>query len=82
MFESIGGAVMKLKKVGSRTGICLVIIIGNASLYFGKLKKELQLAIIVFGGFLMRGPSRKSRTWRSATRVQMPSRYPFLRKMY
>jgi hypothetical protein len=28
-------AVLKREKAGSRTGICLVIIIGNASLYFG-----------------------------------------------
>jgi hypothetical protein len=34
-------AVMKREKAGSRTGICLMIIIGNASLYFGTLEEEL-----------------------------------------
>jgi hypothetical protein len=38
-------AVLKREKAGSRTGICLVIIIENASLYFGTLEEEFQWAI-------------------------------------
>jgi hypothetical protein len=44
MFRAIGGAVMKQEKAGSRTGFCMVIIIGNASLYFGAVKEEFQRA--------------------------------------
>jgi hypothetical protein len=85
-------AVMKREKAGSRTGICLVIIIGNASLYFGTLEEEFQWAIFFFRAFLLRGPIRKSGSWRSAAGVELiekntacdssRSRYPFLRKTY
>jgi hypothetical protein len=64
-------AVVKREKAGSRTGICLVIIIGKASLYFGTLEEEFQWATFFFRGFLLRGPIRKSRTWRSAARVEV-----------
>jgi hypothetical protein len=62
---------MKREKAGSRTGICLVIIIGNASLYFGTLEEEFQWAIFFFRGFLLRGPIRKSGSWRSAAGVHI-----------
>jgi hypothetical protein len=41
-------AAMKQKKAGSRTGICVVIIIGNASLSFGNLEEEFQSAMVFF----------------------------------
>jgi hypothetical protein len=62
-------AVMKRKKAGSRTGVCLMIIIGNASLYFGTVKKEFQRATFFFVVFLLRGPIRESGTWHSAARL-------------
>jgi hypothetical protein len=44
MFRAIGGAVMKQEKAGSHTEFCMVIIIGNASLYFGTVEEEFQRA--------------------------------------
>jgi hypothetical protein len=41
-------AVMKREKAGSRPGICLMIIIGNASLYFGTVDEEFQRTTIFF----------------------------------
>jgi hypothetical protein len=48
MFRAIGGAVMKPEKAGSRTGFYMVIIIGNASLYFGTVEEEFQRATFFF----------------------------------
>jgi hypothetical protein len=48
MFGAIGGAVMKQEKAGSRTGFCMVIIIGNASLYFGTVEEEFQPVTFFF----------------------------------
>jgi hypothetical protein len=44
MFRATGGAVMKQEKAGSCTGFCMVIIIRNASLYFGTVLEEFQRA--------------------------------------
>jgi hypothetical protein len=44
MFRATGGAVMKQEKAGSCTGFCMVIIIRNASLYFGTVQEEFQRA--------------------------------------
>jgi hypothetical protein len=44
MFRATGSAVMKQEKAGSCTGFCMVIIIRNASLYFGTVQEEFQRA--------------------------------------
>jgi hypothetical protein len=44
MFRAIAGTVMRQEKAGSRTGFCMVIIIENASLYFGTVEEEFQRA--------------------------------------
>jgi hypothetical protein len=52
---------MKGEKAGSRTAICLVIIIGNTSLYFGTLEEEFQWAIFFFSSFLVARGNQKIR---------------------
>jgi hypothetical protein len=48
---------MKGEKAGSRTGICLVIIIGNGSLYFGTVEGEFQCEIFFCFVFCCAGQS-------------------------
>jgi hypothetical protein len=67
MFREIGGAVMKQEKAGPRTGFCMVIIIGNASLYFGTVEEEFQRAT-----FLLHQPIRIFVTWRPAAIAMAP----------
>jgi hypothetical protein len=50
-------AVVKREKAGSRTGIYLMIIIGNASLYFGTLEEES----LFFRGFFVAQDNQKIR---------------------
>jgi hypothetical protein len=42
---------MKQEKAGSRTGFCMVIIIGNASLSFGTVDEEFPRAPFFFRCF-------------------------------
>jgi hypothetical protein len=39
---------MKQEKAGSRTGLYMLIIIGNASLYFGMVEEEFSRAPFFF----------------------------------
>jgi hypothetical protein len=52
---------MKGEKAGSRTGICLVIIIGNGSLYFGTVEGEFQWEIFFFASFFVARANQKIR---------------------